>query len=340
MRNAYLIIVPLWVLMFPIYIQAQDAPVDAAEAPPKSWQTGAGLGMDFAQLFQLNPRQGAGQNRIGFGGAINVFVNYKKDRLAWDNLSSWQFGMQRFGSGVITQGATTKIPFQKANDELRLNSKIGYKTSEGSKLFYAANFSLLSQVVPTYNDTELPGNFPKALTDNSLLLSQFFSPAFITISAGMDYKPSDHFSVFYSPVGGKFNIVRNDLIAATGVHGNPVERDAAGNIISFNNVFSQLGSLVRLIYANKFLNDRLNYTSSMILFSNYLQNPQNVDLDWTNELALNILKGLQLSATVNVFYDDDILVQITDYNAPNGVSGLGKRVSLTQQVLLKYTVVF
>lgn len=320
-------------------INAQD---EAAAEPEveKAWNTGAGMGFDFAQLFQFNPRQGAGQNRLGMGGAANFFANYKKDRLAWDNLSSWQFGLQRLGSGVIAQGTTEKIPFQKAIDELRLNSKMGYKTSENSKFFYAANLSLISQFVPTYTDPGLPGNFPNALSDDSNLLSTLFAPATITISAGMDYKPTDKISIYYSPLGGKFIIVGNDEIAAMGVHGNPVEKDAQGNIVSFRNVLSQMGSILRLNYSSKFMEDRLTFSSALLLFSNYLENPQNVDVDWTNEFAITVLKNLQLSATMNIFYDDDVLVQITDYSAPNGVSGLGKRVSLTQQILLKYSIVF
>lgn len=318
------------------FVHAQDTPPDTL----KRWDSGASLGFDFVQLFQLNPRQGAGQNRLGLGGATNFFAKYKKDRLAWDNLANWQFGLQRLGSGAIAQGSAEKIPFQKAIDELRLNSKFGYKTSENSKFFYTADASFFSQITPTYNDAGLPGNFPMALSDTSVLLSRFFSPATITISAGIDYKPTPKLSFYYSPIGAKFIIVANDEIAATGIQGNPVTKNASGTIVDFKNVDAQFGSLLRVNYASKFAQDRFAYTSGLLLFSNYLNNPENIDVDWTNELALNIFKGFQIALTVNVFYDHDILVQITDYDAPNGVSGLGKRVSMTQQLLLKYNVLF
>jgi len=38
-------------------------------------------------------------------------------------------------------------------------------------------------------------------------------------------------------------------------------------------------------------------------------------------------------------YDHDILVQITDNNSLDGISGLGRRVSYTQQLLLKYSLI-
>jgi len=78
----------------------------------------------------------------------------------------------------------------------------------------------------------------------------------------------------------------------------------------------------------------------MILYSNYLRNPQNVDVDWTNELVYTISKPLRLSLNMNVFYDDDVLVQITDFEAQGGVQGVGKRVSVTQQFLMKYAINF
>ncbi|KAA3632708.1 MAG: DUF3078 domain-containing protein [Bacteroidetes bacterium] len=315
-------------------LMAQDAPAaeETKEEKP-AWKTGAGLGLDFAQLLQINPKQGAGQNRLGLGGAINFFAKYKKDRMAWDNVASWQLGLQKLGSGVISMGSDTKIPFQKAIDELRFNSKAGYAIAEKSKIFAAADFSFMSQLTPTYNGTdEYPGNFLSDITDNGtgVLQSKLFSPAVMTLSVGLDYKISDNFAIYFSPIGAKWIVVPDDGIAALNVHGNPVGE----------NVFSALGALARMNYSNKFLEDRLVYTSGLALFSNYKLEPQNIDVDWVNEIGFNIFKGLQASITFNVFYDHDVKVQITDYDAPNGVSGLGRRASITEQFLLKYNVTF
>jgi hypothetical protein len=329
-------------LFFICFLLASVNAQDTSVPKDSFWTTGAGIGLDFSQLFQLNPKQGAGQNRLGFGGAINAFAKYKKDCLAWDNVGAWQFGVQRLGAGVLAQGTeTSKIPFQKAIDQLRLGSKLGYQSSENSKWFYAADFTFLSQLTSTYPGTdEYPGNFLTSLEDGIKRNSALFAPATITLSLGMDYKPNDNFSLYLSPLGAKFIIVSDDDIAALGVHGNPVERDADGNIISFENVDSQLGAVLRANFTDKFYNDRLAFTSGLTLYSNYLRNPQNIDVDWTNEFAIEIFKGLQLAVTVNIFYDDDVRVQITDYDALGGVSGLGKRVSLTQQLLIKYNLIF
>ncbi|MCB9081065.1 MAG: DUF3078 domain-containing protein [Lewinellaceae bacterium] len=315
----------------------------AADETPAKWETGVGLGLDAAQLLQINPRVGAGQNRLGFGGAINAFGKYRNGRLAWDNQGVWQFGIQRLGSGVIAQGTTRKIPFQKAIDEIRLDSKFGFQASEKSKWFYAANVGFISQIAPTYlGTTEYPGNFLSDISGtNAVAQSRFLSPGQVNLSVGIDYKPNDTWSFYFSPVAGRFLIVANDVIAARGVHGNPVTKDAGGNVIAFKNVDSQLGALLRIGFINKFIDDRLTYTAAMQLYSNYVREPQNIDLQfWTNELAMEVFKGFQVALTVNAYYDHDVKVQITDYKAPNGVSGLGRRPTITQQLLLKYSLNF
>lgn len=124
-------------------------------------------------------------------------------------------------------------------------------------------------------------------------------------------------------------MVLNDSIASTNIHGN-----------MGMNIQGQFGSLLRVQYSNKFYKEKIIVNSTIVLFSNYLNNPQNLDLDWTNEIGLAITDGLKISMLINAFYDDDVLVQISDRNSPNGISGLGKRLSLTQQLLLKYNIIF
>ena len=314
------------------------------EPIPEGWQRGAGLGLDLAQLLQINPKQGAGQNRLGFGGAFNGFANLKDGRKQWDNSLLWQFGMQRLGSGVIAQGSDAKIPFQKQIDELRLNSKYGFQVKEDSKWFYTGNASFLSQLLPTYQYTNgVAGNFVADFLDQGISpIARLFAPATVQLALGMDYKPNENFSLFYSPLGAKFIIVASDSIAARGVHGNQVsgEADALGFFPEFENVDAQLGSQILAKYTTTFVDEKGAFTSSLNLFSNYLRNPQNVDVDWANALSYKLFKNFQATLLLNIFYDDDVDVQITDYDFPNGVNGTGKRVSITQQMLLSYAVTF
>ena len=315
------------------------------EEIPDGWRSGAGLGLDLTQLLQINPRQGAGQNRLGLGGAFNGFASYKMGRKAWDNTLLWQFGVQRLGSGVIAQGSTDRIPFQKTIDEFRINSKYGYQIRPEGELYYSVNATFLSQLTPTYQFPDrFAGNFITDFLDTGRApLSKFLAPATATLSVGIDYKPTEGLSLFFSPLAAKFIIVANDSIASRGVHGNQVsgEPNEAGIYPEFERVDAQLGALAQLQYKRVLLpEDRLTFNTTLGLYTNYLRNPQNVDVDWQNGLAFAITENFQLNLIVNLFYDDDIRVQITDYDAPNGVAGLGQRVSITQQLVLTYARTF
>ena len=166
----------------------------------------------------------------------------------------------------------------------------------------------------------------------------------------MDYKPNENLSIYYSPAAYKGIIVIDDNIAddvakvddaglpiAT-IHGNPVEIE--NGVPVFKNAFNQLGSLVKIGYANKFNEERIVYTSTLALYSNYLKNLQNIDVDWANQVDVSVFKGFGVSLLLNVFYDHDVFVQITDFDSPNGVNGLGRRVNFTEQILAKYSVTF
>lgn len=323
-------------ILFVTNVQAQEE-----EKPKMGWESGAAIGLDFAQLLQINPKQGAGQNRVGFGSATTFFANNRTERSLWENQASWQFGLQRLGAGIVAQGNNDfKVPFQKALDELRINSKYGYQAAENSKFYYAGLFNFLSQLTPTYQGTaEYPGNFVTDAFETGLLQSNLFSPATIQLSLGMDYKPNENFSLYYSPLGAKIITVADDDIAILGVHGNPVTRDADGVVTEFENTDFQVGSTLRAAYTSSG-ESKFKYSSNLLLFSNYLNNPQNIDVDWNNSVGYEIFKNFQLTFLLNVFYDDDMLMQITDYDAPGGVSGLGKRVSVTQQLLLTYARTF
>ena len=65
----------------------------------EGWNFGGGVGLDLGQMLFINPPAGSGQNRFGFGGAMNYFGNYRQGRLLWDNIIGLNLGMQKLGSG-------------------------------------------------------------------------------------------------------------------------------------------------------------------------------------------------------------------------------------------------
>ena len=84
----------------------------------------------------------------------------------------------------------------------------------------------------------------------------------------------------------------------------------------------EFGGLVKLAVDAK-LDNNIKYTSSLELFSNYSNNPENIDVNWDNLIAFQINKFLTTSFSFTLIYDDDIKLPIdsnddgeTDYSAP------------------------
>ena len=299
----------LGITLWNIQIFAQETASDSAkQEEPKAWTTGGGAGIDFAQLALINPRVGAGTNRIGFGGLINVFANYKKNKFAWDNSGTLQLAAQRIGG--------KDNPFEKSLDILRLTSRASFRPGTG-KLYAAIEADIYTLMLTTYE-----GNVLKPEDPDENPIAKFFSPVQIMISPGLEYKASDHLSFLFSPVSLKEIYVGNDSIAALNVHGNELGK----------NDFLQLGSNLKARYSNVLLKQRLSLTSALDLYSNYLQSPENIDVFWTNDFGLNIVKNLSVNVVTQLFYDDDVNVQVDDKLIP--------AVNFTEALLIKYNLIF
>lgn len=334
-----------------------------AQDEETNWKVGGALGVDFSQLLLINPKIGAGEDRIGLGGNATFFANYKKDRILWNNSASLAFAIQRLGT------FKKEIPFQKTVDELRVNSNFNYGITEESPFGYALDVLFLSQITPTYTGNTLSnktGAYP---------LAKFLSPATITISPGISYNKKTGFGELYallSPASLKMIVVADDTIAMTGLHGNPrtlggtaedFQKEwgkAHSGIIGsstaplgyFDNNYLQFGANLKAGWKHKFFaykegkkdKHRLLVATSINLYSNYLRGPQNLDVEWITNVDLFLFKGLSISLMTNLFYDHDVMVQVdrdNDVNTGvNGYESTGRRISFLQQLLVKYNFLF
>lgn len=313
-----------------------------AQKDTLGWTTGGGIGLDLAGMGLLNPKVGTGGSRIGLGGLGTLFANRKEDKWFWNNGFSLQLSAQRLGK-------TTANPvsgFQKNLDVLRLTSRYGRKL-RSDKWFVAADFFAQSLLLKTYSS-----NYLKPVNEEDRVVAKFSSPVQVTFSPGIDYKPNDHLSFFYSPSGIQLIYVADDAIAATGVHGNDVTRNIDGAIVKYKKSFFGLGSEFKAAYSNKYFGDRFVVTNGLRLFSNYLKEPQNVDVLFSNNFSIVIFKGLSLDLLGEYFYDHDVKVQkdvnddgvyevvINPDGTTSGPDRLGRGGQWTGAFILKYSKIF
>lgn len=323
------------------------------EAPDTliGWDKGAGIGLDLTHILVINPQAGAGQNRFGIGGAVGLFANYRDNLQTWNNKLSLNLSVEKIGSGVIVDanGNATDIgvPFRKSIDELILTSTYGRKFKANSKWSYAVDFRFRSQLLPSYLGEEDGQIYVSEIgvgPYRNRLVSRFFSPARFALGLGIMYQPCDHLQITFTPATLDVIAILDEDIANLGIHGNKLEE---GSTTEYKQTRIAFGANLKAEYQRKFWNDRISFSSTLILFSDYLADPQNVDVSWTNELAFQIVGGLQLTFNNSLFYDDDVLSTISDADSPGGILRDDMGVPVTrpavnyyQQILLKYVYLF
>jgi len=341
--------------------QSNDANKIAAEAAPDGWTKTASLGLNLDQLMLINPRLGDGLNRLGLGANGTITAKYKNGRLFWDNILSENFGIAKIGRG--------SVPFQKAIDELKGSTSLGYQTSANSKWYYTLEAGLRTQLTPSYAggagmgsllryDSYLSSGIAdstfealpdsmQSLNRNNALQSKFMAPGNIYFAPGATYKHNDHFKLFISPAAVNLIVVNDDIIAARQSPIDPT-RGLYGtewrSATDFDKTALQLGALAIARYNNKWLNDKLNFLTDLSLYSNYLRNPQNIDVEWNTDLGYTLLKGLSLNLKTSLYYDDDqILLTDKDKNTTTGLNGYeyySKNIRFVEGFFVRYGITF
>lgn len=329
---------------------------DTTNVVPKFWKKSLTFGLSYNQSKLTNPPVGYGISQSGGNAMLSVAAMYDKKKIIWNNFLDWNFGLLRLGSGPLEAGSDQKIPFQKTIDRLKITSILGYRISKDSTWSIGPGIDITTQALPSYRDAEgkVPGLFLKDIRDSRAnpIQSRFFSPASATVYLlGVVYTPSPKFFLAYSPATYKGILVFDDQVAslvgkvdANGlptatIHGNKVE--IVGGVPVFKNSFNQFGSYVYTSYNDSFFKGKFGVSSRLELFSNYLNDPGEIDVWWQNSFSFNLMKGLSLTYSVNVFYDADILVAITDDTLPGGFTGeLGRKAAIQRQLMLQYRIAF
>jgi hypothetical protein len=260
------------------------------------WKKKGDFTLSFNQVSFSNWAAG-GKNSVSGVALFNYAFNYLKDRASWDNSLN-------LGYGLLKESDRDLI---KSEDKMEFSSKAGYKMSNEGKWFYSGLFGFRSQLANGYKYPDM---------DNKI--SALFAPAYITLALGADYKPNDKFSLFLSPLGSKFTIVADEKLSDMGAFG--VEKGKKFRAEMGGTLKSELKFPVVT---------NVDVVTALGLFSNYLKNPQNIDVNWDFRLNMKINKYLSANLITNMIYDDDVYVAV-DRNDDGVMEGKGRRIQLKQ----------
>jgi hypothetical protein len=251
-----------------ITLQAQESPeADTA------WKFSGTTSLNLSQLSLSNWAAG-GDNSLSGNALINLSANYAKDNTSWENKLI-------LGFGLIKQGDD---PTRKSDDQIDFASKLGIKASE--KWFYTGLLGFKTQFAQGYDN---PGE------EDRVKISNFMSPGYLSFSLGMDYKPSEAFSLLLSPLSSKFTFVLDEDLSEAGAFGLDAGQKTR----------AEVGAYIKMAYKQEILKN-VTLDTKVDLFSNYLENPQNVDVNWDLLLTFKVNEYLSASLMTQLIYDYDI----------------------------------
>lgn len=246
---------------------------DPNDTTSKIWKRGGLYGINISQGSLSNWAAGGDDFSLSVNSVLSLFAFYKKDKHSWDNTLDFNLGYVR----------TSSLGSRKNDDRIDILSKYGYAI--GPKVNVAGLFNFRSQLFKGYTYPDNVKTFSSA----------FLSPAYVLFSPGIDYKPNSDLSIFISPATVRWTIVKDDSLSAQGLYGVEPGKHSA----------NEIGAFASINYFKEF-NKVITYKGRMDLFSNYKNNPQNIDLYMTNVLNVKLSKVLSMTWSVDMIYDDDV----------------------------------
>lgn len=253
----------------------QKAKEGAAVDSGKVWTTGGVFQLNFSQVQLVNWAAG-GYSSISGLAQLNAFANKRKDRWAWDNSVILAYG------SIREEGRAAR----KTDDRIELNSRLGYQLK--GDWYASALFQFRSQFLEGF-DANL----------DTLKISNFLAPGYILFGLGLDYKPSDKFSFYISPIMSKTTFVTDQDL----YYGNE-DLELYGVKAGENTLF-QVGA-----YANVFFTtpvaENITFLTRADFFSNYLKDPQNIDINWETLFTFKVNNWLAATLGTLLIYDHDI----------------------------------
>lgn len=247
---------------------AQDE-ATTEEGPKDGW-TKAGTFTFLLNQSSFDNWVAGGTSNISGTLGVNYDFNLLKGDWTWDNKLIAAFGITKI------KGEDT----QKSDDRFEWNSLLGKKAS--GNWYYSAFLNFKTQFADDLDsDTEGP--------------TKLFSPAYLQFGPGMLWKKSDNLKVNIAPATSKLIIVDKDLT---------LPMDAYFGVEEGKSTRYELGASLSGYYKFNIMKN-VSMENILNLYSNYLEDPQNVDLDYTLNIVMTINKYLSANLAFQTIYDDN-----------------------------------
>ncbi|NVK28479.1 MAG: DUF3078 domain-containing protein, partial [Flavobacteriia bacterium] len=263
----------LSLLIVPFTVSAQEA----GSTNSSKWSYAGLYSLSVSQSSLTNWNAG-GENNVNVSALLRQAADYNGDLWQWNNTLDANYAINYQGSSAL-----------KTGDKLELTSRLDRNMNESGTWTASAFLNFRTQFADGFKDREATEP-----------ISRWMAPGYLTAGLGFTHK-KDGLEVYLSPVTMKQTYVFDDTLSSRGEFG----------VDPGQNIRTEMGAYLNATYT-KALTESLDLTTNLNLFSNYLEEPQNVDVNWETILLLQAWSAVKVSLHLHLIYDHDINVQNPD----------------------------
>lgn len=284
-------VILLFCLAFGAIAQAQNTEKEVANNTEKAvkkladttevegWKSKGNVSLLFNQSSFSNWVAG-GENNLSGTAGINYDFNYKKKDLTWDNKVLASYGLIQ----------SRNAPYEKKTDDrFEFNSILGKKAF--GEWYYSFFLNFRTQFTRGYKYE----NDPVTKVEFRTPYTNFLSPAYLTAGPGLFWKKNENLKVNLAPATSKVTFVDSGFTLPDEAYFG-VEQ---GKSMRYEFGFYASGYYKLNIMTNISAENTLN------LYTNYLEDPQNVDIDYSLNIVMRINKYMSTNLSVQAIYDDN-----------------------------------
>lgn len=273
--------------------------VEQIYVKPQYWKYRSEASFVFNQALLTNWVKG-GENSLSTALDITGYADYvnKDKKIISNNFARLKYGLIKSGDK----------PVRKNLDLLETNSKLNHKAF--GKFDFSATMLFKTQIARGYN-------YP----NDSVPVSKFLNPAILTIGFGLDYKPNKTTSINVAPLSYKATFVPDTARIDQTKYGVSKDRRSMHEPGASVQITNELKPFKTIAITNR-----------LQLFTNYIHNPQNIDIDWEMIAQLKLNWFADLRFNTHFIFDDDTKTLLKNKDGSNviGPDGKPKKTSRIQ----------
>lgn len=268
-------------ILFGFTLTAQEE----KEEDPQGWNSTGKFQLLFNQSAFNKEWSGGGTSSMAGNLILDYQLNYRKGQFSWDNKLLANYGLTKLKDDEFTR---------KTSDRLEINSIAGKELDDSNwYITFFTNFRTQFSKGYVYAEDDITGEEIRSET------THFLSPAYLQFGPGMMWKKSDDLWVNLAPATARFIFVDKDFTSAPTYQDGSYYGVDKGKSSRF-----ELGASLNA-YAKYDIMKNVSMENNLSLYSNYLDKPGNIDIDYLMNLELSVNKYLSANLIFQAIYDDN-----------------------------------